>query len=57
MIQGIEETMVDAFDMGVLATNTMIKNAVFRFLEIALIEMIHEGTQNFMRIRRTDPLS
>lgn len=43
-LQGIEEILAKAFKLGFYCANTGIKGAFFRFLEIVLWEMVHQGT-------------
>lgn len=62
LMQCIEEILAKAFKLGFHSADTGIKNAFFRFLEIALKEMIHQGTldtvltKSFDRLLQSDTL-
>lgn len=44
--QGIEETLPEAVDLGFLATDTGVKQAFFRFTEMAITDMVHRGSMD-----------
>lgn len=44
LIQKIEKTLVDISEIGFHSANTGIKSTFFRFLERALVGMMHQRT-------------
>lgn len=56
LVQGIDETIAEALKLSFYSAITGIKNAFFRFLELALVEMILHGTLSSRLTKRFDRL-
>lgn len=42
-MQEVEKTMTGAVDLCFLAVDTDVKRAFFRFIEVAITDMVHHG--------------
>lgn len=54
MIQGIEETLAEPFELDVQAPNTEIKSALSGLFELALVDVILERTLATISIKSFD---
>lgn len=45
-MQGVEETLNKVVEMGLYAADTGVKHLFFRFIEMALTDMVHCGLKN-----------
>lgn len=56
LVQGIEKTLVNAFELGFHSSSTDIKSAFLRFLEMTLMEMIGQVALESMMTKSFDQL-